>query len=96
MTYLGLNLVFVGVAIIFFLTQVRRSRWALFALAMLPMLVITAVFDNLIIASKIVAYDTSKISGFLIGLAPIEDFAYTVAAVLIVPTIWWSLGKRKP
>jgi lycopene cyclase domain-containing protein len=96
MTYLGLNLVFMGVAFIFFLTQVRRSRWALFALTLLPMLLITAIFDNLIILSKIVAYDSSKISGFLIGLAPIEDFSYTVAAVFIVPTIWWSLGKRKP
>jgi len=96
MNYLGLNLVFVGVAFIFFMTQVRRSRWAIFFLTLLPMLLITAVFDNLIILSKIVAYDPSKISGFLIGLAPIEDFAYTVAAVLIVPTIWWFLGKGKP
>jgi len=60
-----------------------------------PMLVVTAVFDNLIIASGIVDYDSTKISGGMIGLAPIEDFAYTIAAVLIVPSVWTAMTKRK-
>ena len=95
MTYLLLNLVFVGIAVVFFAAVVRPSRWPLFGLALLPMLVLTAVFDNAIISSKIVDYDPSKLSGILIGVAPIEDFAYTVAAVLLVPTIWWLLNRAK-
>jgi lycopene cyclase domain-containing protein len=54
----------------------------------------TAVFDNLIIGSGIVAYDETKILGLKIFLAPIEDFAYTLAAVLMIPAIWNSLRSR--
>jgi hypothetical protein len=35
------------------------------------------VFDNAIIGFGIVDYDESLISGFRLGFAPIEDFAYT-------------------
>jgi lycopene cyclase domain-containing protein len=52
------------------------------------MLLITAIFDNVIIATGIVAYDEAKISGIKIGVAPIEDFAYTVVALLVVPTLF--------
>jgi lycopene cyclase domain-containing protein len=57
------------------------------------MLILTAVFDNLIVLSGIVAYDESKLIGLKIGLVPIEDFAYTVVAVLLVPAIWKALKK---
>jgi lycopene cyclase domain-containing protein len=60
------------------------------------LLVFTAVFDNLIIAAGIVAYDPAKISGVMIGIAPIEDFAYTLAAVLVLPTLWGVLGHFGP
>jgi hypothetical protein len=94
MTYFVLNLIFVAIALVGFLVQIARKRWRLYALTLLPMLLLTAIFDNAIIFSKIVAYDEAKISGILIGIAPIEDFAYTVAAVLVVPTVWWVLGKQ--
>ena len=51
------------------------------------------VFDNLIIWAGIVAYDPEKISGIKIGIAPIEDFSYTVVAVILVPTIFNLLAK---
>jgi lycopene cyclase domain-containing protein len=53
------------------------------------------VFDNIIIGLEIVGYDKTKISGILLGLAPIEDFAYTVVAVLAVSIIWTKLTKEK-
>jgi lycopene cyclase domain-containing protein len=59
------------------------------------MLLVTLVFDNIIIGLEIVGYDKSKISGILLGLAPIEDFAYTVVAVLAVSIIWTKLTKEK-
>lgn len=67
-----------------------------YALTLLVLLVFTAVFDNLIIAAGIVAYDPAKISGIMIGIAPVEDFAYTVAAVLVLPTLWGLLGHFGP
>lgn len=94
MTYLLLNAVFVGVSLIALLL-VPRNRWLAYLIAMVPMLALTAIFDNLIIAAGIVAYDETKISGLFIGLAPVEDFAYTIAAVLIVPSVWSAMTRRK-
>jgi lycopene cyclase domain-containing protein len=48
------------------------------------LLVITAIFDNLIIGTGIVAYDEALISGIKIGLAPIEDFSYSLAGPLLI------------
>ena len=93
MNYLALNAVFIAASLLALLL-VPKNRWPAYLIAMVPMLALTAVFDNLIIASGIVAYDASKISGLFIGLAPIEDFAYTIAAVLIVPSVWSAMLKR--
>ena len=57
------------------------------------MVITTAVFDNVIIALGIVGYDENKISGLLLGLAPIEDFSYTVVSVLAVGILWHKLTK---
>jgi lycopene cyclase domain-containing protein len=56
------------------------------------MILLTAVFDNAIIGFGLVDYDESLISGLRIGVAPVEDFAYTVAALLIIPALWHLLG----
>jgi len=94
MTYAGLNAIFLAAASIAALATLRGRQWLIVAKALGPMLVITAIFDNLIIASGIVAYDPSIISGIKIGLVPIEDFGYTVAAALLIPSIWFFLEKR--
>ncbi len=51
-------------------------------------LLLTVLFDSLIIAAGIVGYDTARILGVYIGRAPIEDFAYAVASVVLVVLIW--------
>ena len=58
------------------------------------MMVLTAVFDNVIIGSGLVAYDEELLSGVLVGLAPLEDFAYTLAAVMMIPALWHLLERR--
>ena len=58
------------------------------------MLILTAVFDNFIILAGIVDYDTTKLLGIYVGVVPIEDFAYTVVAVLLVPAIWKAVNKE--
>jgi hypothetical protein len=42
----------------------------------------------------LVAYDETKISGIKIGLAPIEDFAYSIAVVLLATSVA-ALMKKK-
>jgi lycopene cyclase domain-containing protein len=95
MTYLALNLTFMFVAFVTLNLVSRKSPWRAIGFTMFWMLLVTLVFDNLIIGLEIVGYDKSKISGILLGLAPIEDFAYTVVAVLAVSIIWTKLTKEK-
>jgi lycopene cyclase domain-containing protein len=93
MTYGEMNLIFLLVAGI--ATWIIKSRFQCFTtpIVILPMLVLTAVFDNLIILAGIVAYDETKLLGISVGVVPIEDFAYTVVAVLLVPAIWKAMTK---
>jgi len=94
MTYGELNLIFLTVTVL--LTWFIKSRYQCFTtpIVALPMLILTAVFDNLIILTKIVDYDTTKLFGIYVGVVPIEDFAYTVVAVLLVPSIWKAMTRE--
>jgi lycopene cyclase domain-containing protein len=74
---------------------VRKSPWRLISWTLLVMVLVTLIFDNVIVALGIVDYDTTKISGVLLGLVPIEDFAYTIFSVLAVSAIWHKLTKEK-
>lgn len=95
MTYLALNVTFMLIAFVVLNLVSRKSPWRAIGFTMLWMLLVTLVFDNIIIGLEIVGYDKTKISGILLGLAPIEDFAYTVVAVLAVGIIWTKLTKEK-
>ena len=97
MTYWALNAVFLAVAgvVAIAATRSRRAlRWRAVGLAALALLALTAVFDNLMIAVGLVAYDPRHLSGAFVGIAPIEDFAYAVAAVVLLPSLWVLLGRR--
>ncbi|GAA3883707.1 lycopene cyclase domain-containing protein [Leifsonia kafniensis] len=97
MTYLLLNVVFlavaVGVAAIAFGTRrlTRRSLPAL-GVTLVAVLALTAVFDNLMIAVGLFGYDPAHTTGLSIGLAPLEDFSYPLAAVLLLPSLWALFG----
>ena len=75
---------------ILFVNTFRHDRLirlpALWAVAVVVSL--TAVFDPLIIASGIVAYNRTLISGLYWFGAPVEDFAYAVVAGLLLPLLW--------
>ena len=58
------------------------------------LLVMTAVFDNVMIGIGLVAYNESLISGAFIGIAPLEDFAYAIAAVVGLPSLWVLLDRE--
>jgi len=88
MTYLLLTASVLAAAMIYFFLMRSYIASKPLVAASAVMLLITAIFDNVIIATGIVAYDEAKISGIKIGVAPIEDFAYTVVALLAVPTLF--------
>ena len=48
-------------------------------------LVLTAVFDNVMIAAGLFTYPAEHLSGLRIGLAPLEDFSYPLCAAFLVP-----------
>ncbi len=98
MTYWLLNLPFLAVvglvAVAAVLTR-RAHRWRAIGLTAIVLLLLTAVFDNILVATGIVGYDPALISGVLIGVAPVEDFAYAVAAVVLLPSLWQLLQPRR-
>lgn len=105
MTYWLLNLCFLlpaalvlGAALIRRRRQNRSNGAFLAALAgsVGVLLLLTAVFDNLMIAAGLFGYNPERISGAFLWLAPLEDFAYPLAAVLLLPALWELLGSRKP
>ncbi|AMM19218.1 lycopene cyclase [Frondihabitans sp. PAMC 28766] len=109
MTYWGLNAFFLaGVVIVGVIALVvarrrargredaaRATRRASWAVAVGILLVMTAVFDNIMIGIGLVGYDRSKISGVFIGIAPLEDFSYAVAALILLPSLWVLVGGRR-
>lgn len=98
MTYLLLNAVFLAVVLVLLLVAVRRRllRPAALLGTLAVVLVMTAIFDNLMIGvGLLVAYDDDLISGIRIGVAPIEDFAYAIAAAVALPALWVLLPPRR-
>ena len=97
MTYSYLNLVFMGIALIAVLSLTRGAKlsFRVVGLAMLCLVLLTAVSDNFIVASGIVDYTESQILGVRIGAAPVEDFAYAVVAAVLLPALWQYLGRSK-
>lgn len=96
MTYTLLNIVFLAVVALVAIAAVvarRAPRWRAVGLAAVLLLALTAIFDNVIIGTGLVAYDDELISGVRIGVAPIEDFAYTVAALVMLPSLWHLLQR---
>lgn len=73
----------------------ERRRWLIGVGGSLVVLVVlTAIFDNLMILAGLVAYDDALTSGIRLGVAPVEDFSYAVAAAVFVPSVWSVLTAR--
>ena len=94
MTYWALNAIFLAVVLVVAILAFRRVRWAAVGITLAVVLVMTAVFDNIMISVGLVAYNETLISGAFIGVAPLEDFAYAIAAVIGLPSLWALLPSR--
>ena len=93
MTYTLINAFFLGFAALVTALWLRGRWWSVVAKALVVMLTMTAIFDNVIIGLGIVKYHESAILGLRVGLAPIEDFGYTVATVFLITTLWSKLSQ---
>jgi lycopene cyclase domain-containing protein len=97
-TYLWLAAgVAVPVSVVALVVLARAGRRVLVPalVALAALVALTAVFDNVIVGSGIVAYDPARILGLRLGVAPIEDFSYCVVAALALPALWVLLGRRR-
>jgi lycopene cyclase domain-containing protein len=100
MTYLGLAAIFVaatlpvlGVAVV--LRRPDRRWWAVTGLTALALCALTAVFDSIMIAADLFRFDESSLTGIHVGLAPIEDFAWPIAATILVASVSLLLDRTE-
>ena len=101
MNYGQLNVIFLALALGVFLAAVlrrgtKRRPVAAVVVTMVVLVALTAVFDNVMIGSGLFDYAGHTIAGTKVGLAPIEDFAYPVAAALLLPGLWTLFSHERP
>ncbi|WP_433875509.1 lycopene cyclase domain-containing protein [Sinomonas atrocyanea] len=107
MSYLLLDLVFLAAAagLAGLLSARRRGArpgarrrslaWVPPLVAGVALLALTAVFDNVMIAVGLFSYASAALSGLAVGLAPLEDFAYPLAAAALLPALWVRLSRAE-
>ena len=88
MSYPLLTIVVLGIFAVYAFLMRRWLSLKPLTFAALVMFTLTAIFDNVIIGTGIVAYDDDLLLGIKILFAPIDDFAYTAVAVVLVPSLF--------
>ncbi|MDP5025429.1 MAG: lycopene cyclase domain-containing protein [Aquiluna sp.] len=88
MSYPLLTIVVLGIFAVYAFLMRRWLSLKPLTFAALVMFALTAIFDNVIIGTGIVAYDDDLLLGIKILYAPIEDFAYTAVALVLVPSLF--------
>ncbi|MGO3208777.1 lycopene cyclase domain-containing protein [Brachybacterium sp. AOP42-E1-35] len=72
-----------------------RRWWLLIAGTTAVLLVMTVLFDSLMIAADLFRFEESLLLGWRIGLAPVEDLAWPLAAGLLLPSLWLLLTPER-
>ncbi|WP_369046061.1 lycopene cyclase domain-containing protein [Sinomonas sp. P10A9] len=72
----------------------RPGRWVPALIAGAGLVALTAVFDNVMISAGLFGYAPEKLLGPAVGLAPVEDFAYPLAAAVLLPALWRRLTRE--
>lgn len=94
MTNVVLNLLVLAAVVVGLGPRLRRLRPGPIAVTAVVMLALTAVFDTAMIGAGLYTYSADRILGLRVASAPIEDFAYPLAAVVAMPALWTALGRR--
>ncbi|WJZ01968.1 lycopene cyclase domain-containing protein [Corynebacterium freiburgense] len=95
MTYLLISTPFlcIALAIAWWRRHTSPRQWMVTGVVMAVLLVLTAIFDNLMILAELVGYGEEQHLGLQLGLVPVEDFFYVIFAALVIPALWLG-GKR--
>lgn len=99
MTYLLISIPFLIVAVLGAVWSIRREharrgptaakrQFAVISLVTGIVLVLTAIFDNLMIWAGLVGYGDGERLGWQLGLVPVEDFFYALFVTLLIPALW--------
>lgn len=72
-----------------------RRWWLTTAVTLAVLLVLTVVFDTVMIAADLFRFAESDLLGIRIGLAPLEDLAWPLAAGLLLPSLWLLLTPQE-
>lgn len=100
MTYASLAMVFlVPAAAVAAVAAVRRRLgrrwWAVTGLTVAVLLVLTVVFDSVMIAADLFRFDEASLVGLRLWQAPVEDLAWPLAAGLLLPSLWALLADEE-
>ncbi|WP_166996513.1 lycopene cyclase domain-containing protein [Paramicrobacterium fandaimingii] len=92
MTYALMSLPFEVAAVVIFAVGMRRSHHrgglrgllADAAVTAVALMILTIVFDNIMIAAGLFDYGAQQIVGLRIGLMPVEDLLYPLVGTLLI------------
>jgi lycopene cyclase domain-containing protein len=93
-TNIVLNVIVLAVLTAVSWRVLRRLRPGPVVGGALVLCLLTMVFDTLMIAADLYVFDEGKILGVYLWGAPLEDFAYAIAAALAMPVLWTVLERR--
>jgi lycopene cyclase domain-containing protein len=96
MTFLVLALVVLALVAAACLPVLRRLAFRPILWTAVATTLLTALFDSALVEHGLTVYDPRHVLGIAILSAPVEDFAYTLAAVLLMPALWTAFGGREP
>jgi lycopene cyclase domain-containing protein len=99
MSYAAVDVVFVALsAAVFVCAAARAPRRGGFVVAVgataLVLVVLTLVFDTAMIRADLFRYGAHALLGARVGVVPVEDLAWPVAAALLVPSVAVLVGSR--
>src|SRR5699024_1361869 len=72
-----------------------RGWWATTAVTVLALVALTSGVDSLMIAVDLFRFAEEDLLGIRIGLAPVEDLAWPVAAGVLLPSLWLLLTPKE-
>ena len=99
MTYLLISIPFLLAAVLGAAWSVSREKFrrgsaaarrqlAVIGLVTAIVLILTAIFDNLMIWAGLVGYGDGERLGWQLDLVPVEDFFYAIFVTLLIPALW--------
>lgn len=99
MTYAALAAIFVlASGVIAAVTSARRGLdgrwWAATGLTITALVILTIIFDSLMIISDLFRFNDDLLLGVRLWQAPVEDLAWPVAAGLLLPSLA-AWGKER-